>query len=98
MIDAPAPAAGAGMPDAAELTRLAKAHAFALGFDLVGVAALGPAESAPAFEEWLHAGHAGTMDYLARGAEKRRDTRRPLPGTTHSSFVPYRIQALPRTT
>jgi epoxyqueuosine reductase len=87
VIDAPAPAAGAMLPDAAELTRLAKAHAFALGFDLAGVAALGPAESAPVFEEWLRAGHAGTMDYLARGAEKRRDTRRPLPGTTHALVV-----------
>jgi epoxyqueuosine reductase len=27
------------------------------------------------------------MGYLARGAEKRRDTRRPLPGTTHALVV-----------
>ncbi len=67
--------------------RLAKAHAFALGFDLAGIAALGPAETAPAFEAWLDAGHAGAMTWLARGAEKRRDTRRPLPGTTHALVV-----------
>ena len=74
-------------PDAAELSRLAKAHAFALGFDLAGIAELGPAQTSSVFEEWLAAGHAGTMGYLARGAEKRRDTRRPVPGTTHALVV-----------
>jgi epoxyqueuosine reductase len=85
MIDVPASPLVA--PGAAELSRLAKAHAFALGFDLAGVAALGPAETAAAFEEWLSAGRAGTMDYLARGAAKRRDTRLPVPGTTHALVV-----------
>jgi epoxyqueuosine reductase len=70
-----------------ELARLAKAHAFALGFDLVGIAALGPVETAPAFEAWIDAGHAGEMHYLERGAEKRRDSRRPKPGTTHAIVV-----------
>jgi epoxyqueuosine reductase len=73
--------------DAAELTRLAKAHAFALGFDLVGVTELGPVQSAPLFDEWIAAGHAGTMHYLARGAEKRRDSRLPKEGTTHAIVV-----------
>ena len=73
--------------DAAELARLAKAHAYALGFDLAGVAALGPAETAREFDEWLAAGRAGAMHYLERGAEKRRDTRLPLPGTTHAIVV-----------
>jgi epoxyqueuosine reductase len=85
MIDAPATPLVA--PGAAELSRLAKAHAFALGFDLAGIAALGPAETSAAFEEWLSEGRAGTMHYLARGAEKRRDTRLPLPGTTHALVV-----------
>ena len=70
-----------------ELATLAKAHAFALGFDLVGIAALGPADTADAFEHWLDEGRAGTMDYLARGRETRRDTRRPVPGTTHAIVV-----------
>jgi epoxyqueuosine reductase len=74
-------------PDVAELTRLAKAHAFALGFDLAGVAELGPADTAAAFDEWVEAGHAGEMGWLARGAEKRRDTRLPRPGTTHAIVV-----------
>jgi epoxyqueuosine reductase len=87
VIDAPASAAAAVLTDAAELTRLAKAHAYALGFDLAGVAALGPADTAAAFDEWIAAGHAGTMGYLARGAEKRRDSRLPRPGTTHALVV-----------
>jgi epoxyqueuosine reductase len=73
--------------DATELARLAKAHAYAIGFDLVGIAALGPAETSPEFEAWLREGRAGTMAYLERGAEKRRDTRLPLPGTTHAIVV-----------
>ena len=71
----------------AELARLAKAHAYALGFDLAGIAALGPADTADAFEAWIDAGHAGVMHYLERGAEKRRDSRRPRPGTTHAIVV-----------
>ncbi|MEO8334777.1 MAG: tRNA epoxyqueuosine(34) reductase QueG [bacterium] len=70
-----------------ELARLAKAHAFALGFDLVGIATLGPVETADAFDAWIKAGHAGEMHYLERGAEKRRDSRRPKPGTTHAIVV-----------
>jgi epoxyqueuosine reductase len=73
--------------DPAELARLARAHAFALGFDLVGIAALGPSDTADAFDDWIGAGYAGTMQYLERGAEKRRDSRRPLPGTTHAIVV-----------
>lgn len=87
MIGASDGARTAVVPDAAELTRLARAHAYALGFDLAGVAALGPADTAAAFDEWIAAGRAGTMDYLARGAEKRRDTRLPRPGTTHALVV-----------
>jgi epoxyqueuosine reductase len=73
--------------DAIELARLAKAHAYAIGFDLVGIAALGPAETSREFEAWLADGRAGAMAYLERGAEKRRDTRLPLPGTTHAIVV-----------
>ena len=73
--------------DPAELARLAKAHAFALGFDLVGITALGPVQSAPLFDEWIAAGRAGTMHYLERGAEKRHDSRLPKAGTTHAVVV-----------
>ena len=71
----------------AALSHVAKAHAYALGFDLVGITTLGPAETAPHFDAWLDAGRAGGMEYLARGAEKRRDSRRARPGTTHAIVV-----------
>src|SRR5258705_108145 len=74
-------------PRARELARMVRAHAYALGFDLVGIAALGPAETAAAFDAWVDAGRVGTMAYLERGAAKRRDTRLPLPGTTHAIVV-----------
>ncbi|HEY5219872.1 MAG TPA: tRNA epoxyqueuosine(34) reductase QueG [Gemmatimonadaceae bacterium] len=64
-----------------------KAHAFALGFDLVGITALGPADTAPAFERWVDAGYDGEMAYLKRGAEKRADTRRPVPGAVSAIVV-----------
>ncbi len=55
-----------------------KAHVYALGFDLVGIATLGPAETFDAFQQWLDAGYDGQMAYLKRGAEKRSDTRLPV--------------------
>lgn len=66
---------------------LIKAQAYGLGFDLVGITSLAPAETADAFEEWIAQGYAGDMDYLARGAEKRRDSRLPFAGTTHAIVV-----------
>ena len=80
-------ALGLASPSPAELSQLATAHAYAVGFDLAGIAALGPADTAAAFDEWLDDGFAGEMHYLARGAEKRRDTRLARPGTTHALVV-----------
>lgn len=62
-------------------------QAYALGFDLFGVATLGPAETAAAFDEWVQRGYAGDMHYLERGAEKRHDTRRPFQGATSAIVV-----------
>ncbi|MGK2934882.1 MAG: tRNA epoxyqueuosine(34) reductase QueG [Gemmatimonadaceae bacterium] len=53
-----------------------KSRARALGFDLVGITRLGPAETTPMFDEWIARGFAGDMAYLERGAEKRADPRR----------------------
>jgi epoxyqueuosine reductase len=69
------------------LTPLVKAQAYGLGFDLVGVTTLGPAETAGAFDEWIARGYAGEMDYLPRGATKRRDTRLPVPGAASAVVV-----------
>ena len=64
-----------------------KAQARALGFDLVGVTRLGPAETAPMFEEWLARGFAGEMAYLGRGAEKRADPRRVFANVSSAVVV-----------
>jgi len=64
-----------------------EAEAYALGFDLVGITTLGPAETSPAFDAWVAAGRAGEMQYLPRGAEKRRDTRLPYDGATSAIVV-----------
>jgi epoxyqueuosine reductase len=66
--------------DVAALTAELKAHARALGCDLVAVA---PAESPPHAEQldpWLVAGHAGEMAWLARNAAKRRAPSEAVPG------------------
>jgi epoxyqueuosine reductase len=57
-----------------------KARALELGFDRVAIGPAGPPEHAAAFERWLEAGHAGTMDYLARTREDRVDPERLLAG------------------
>ena len=64
-----------------------KAQAFGLGFDLAGIARLGPAETANAFDDWVARGYAGDMHYLPRWADKRRDTRLPFPGTASAIVV-----------
>ena len=69
------------------LSKLIKAQALGLGFDLAGIATLGPVESADKFDDWLAHGYAGDMTYLDRGAEKRRDTRLPFNGATSAIVV-----------
>ena len=68
-------------------TRL-RAQAFGLGFDLAGIAALGPVDSAREFDAWLARGFSGSMRYLSgAGAELRRDSRRPEPGMRSALVV-----------
>ncbi|HEY7235093.1 MAG TPA: tRNA epoxyqueuosine(34) reductase QueG [Gemmatimonadaceae bacterium] len=74
-------------PAPASLEARIKAQAFGLGFDLAGICVLGPAESADAFDAWLARGYAGTMAYLARGRDKRRDSRLPVPGALSAIVV-----------
>jgi epoxyqueuosine reductase len=69
------------------LEQLIKAQASGLGFDLVGITSLGPADTAGEFEKWIESGYAGEMEYLPRGAAKRRDSRLPVPGTISAIVV-----------
>lgn len=62
------------------LTRAVRERALALGFDRVGVGPADPPEHGAAFEAWLDAGYAGSMEYLGRGRAERLDPRRLLPG------------------
>lgn len=64
-----------------------KRRAADLGFDPVGIARLGSATSHEAFAHWLARGFAGEMSYLARGADKRRDTTLPFPGAQSAVVV-----------
>jgi epoxyqueuosine reductase len=73
--------------EALSLEALIKAQAYGLGFDLVGITPLGPMKTADAFDSWIEHGYAGEMDYLARGALKRRDTRLPIAGATSAIVV-----------
>jgi epoxyqueuosine reductase len=66
---------------------LIKAQAYGLGFDLVGITSLDVPETGPEFDAWLARGFSGDMDYLPRGAAKRRDARLPFPGATHAIVV-----------
>jgi epoxyqueuosine reductase len=61
--------------DSAALTNLVYQAASRLGFDLVGVAQAGPSPDYAHFENWLAAGMAGDMAYLAQRAGERADLR-----------------------
>ncbi len=64
-----------------------KARAYGLGFDLAGIARLGPADTARTYDAWLAAGLHGAMGYLSRGAAKRHDTRLPVAGAVSALVV-----------
>ncbi len=64
-----------------------KAEAYARGAMLAGVTTLGPMDTARAFDDWIAKGYAGEMAYLARGAEKRRDSRLPVPGAVSALVI-----------
>ena len=69
------------------------AQAYGLGFDLAGIAPLGPVATAGAFRDWLDRGYGGTMRYLHRSAKKRLDTRIPEPNAISAIVVAMRYGA-----
>jgi epoxyqueuosine reductase len=76
-------------PDVASerLEMLIKARAYGIGFDLVGITTLGPADTIAAFDAWLERGYAGEMAYMERTAAKRRDSRLPVEGAKTAIVV-----------
>jgi|AMFO01.1.fsa_nt_gi iron-sulfur cluster binding protein, putative len=90
----------------AALTAKLKERARAEGFDLVGVAAAGPAGTAGRLRAWLDAGMHGEMTYMARTAAVRANPDRLLPGcrsvvavalSYHTSMPPSTDPAPPGT-
>jgi epoxyqueuosine reductase len=55
-------------------------RARALGFDSCRMTAAAPPRHGDEFQAWLGEGAAGEMDWMARGAEKRADPQKVLPG------------------
>ena len=51
-----------------------------LGFESCRIAACSLPAHAKEFGDWLNEGAHGEMNYMARGAEKRRDPQKILPG------------------
>ncbi len=75
-------------PTPALLSQRVVAAAYGLGFDAVGIAALGEPHTLPEFKSWLANGHQASMSWLeGDGATLRADTRRPHPGATHAIVV-----------
>jgi epoxyqueuosine reductase len=62
------------------LSALVKDEARAQGFDRVAIGAARPPLHGAAFQRWLDAGYAGTMEYLARTRAERLAPDRLLPG------------------
>jgi epoxyqueuosine reductase len=56
-----------------------KQRAIALGFDLVGVAPVGPFPEAVFYPQWLESGYAGEMQYLERHKAAKMDPGSVLP-------------------
>src|SRR3989449_10146494 len=57
-----------------------KRQGLALGFDAVGIATLEANAHAAELDRWLAAGCAGTMTYLHRQAELRKEPAAIMPG------------------
>jgi len=68
------------VPDAASVADRIRAAARDLGFDAVGMGPVEAAEDGERLRAWLREGRAGTMDYLARTADRRADPGRAFRG------------------
>lgn len=83
----PTPTGSPASPDLTGFTTRLEGHAYALGFDLVGIAALGVPDTLAHFDAWLAAGHAASMQWMHDSRDLREDARRPHPGATHAVVV-----------
>ncbi|HEU5260723.1 MAG TPA: tRNA epoxyqueuosine(34) reductase QueG [Gemmatimonadales bacterium] len=74
--DVEEPSGGAAWKNGVEVKR----QAMQLGFDAVGIASLESNAHADQLDRWLAAGYGGTMAYLRRQAEQRKQPVRIMPG------------------
>src|SRR5882724_2878917 len=57
-----------------------KRKAIEIGFDVCGIAPAADHPELQFFSEWIARGYAGSMSYLSRSVERRRDVRQVVPG------------------
>jgi epoxyqueuosine reductase len=74
---------------------LIKAKARELGFDACGIAAAADYPELGFFAAWIARGHAASMGYLERSADRRRDVRRVMP-SARSVIVTATLYNTPR--
>jgi epoxyqueuosine reductase len=81
-----------------------KAKAHEIGFDVCGIAPAADHPELRFFSEWIARGFAGSMGYLSRSTERRRDVRQVLPsaqsvivtGTIYNTDRPYSVECRER--
>jgi len=81
-----------------------KAKAHEIGFDVCGIAPAADHPELQFFSEWIARGFAGSMGYLSRSTERRRDVRQVLPsaqsvvvtGTIYNTDRPYSVECRER--
>src|SRR5881397_49547 len=71
---------GSAQPQELKSAESVKSVAYSLGFDLVGIAPLGPFPEAIFYSKWLESGYAGEMKYLERQKAAKLDPESVLPG------------------
>src|SRR5215510_7641295 len=81
-----------------------KVKAREIGFDVCGIAPAADHSELQFFSEWIARGFAGSMAYLSRSVERRRDVRNVLPsartvivtGTVYNTDRPLSIACADR--
>ncbi|MBN9426654.1 MAG: tRNA epoxyqueuosine(34) reductase QueG [Burkholderiales bacterium] len=85
--DDPASDSLAADSPAAELAARLPEWAAELGFGAIGVADIDLSDAEPGLLAWLHAGHHGEMDYMARHGLRRARPAELVPGTVSAIMV-----------
>src|SRR5216684_3591689 len=71
---------GSAQPQELKSAESVKSVAYSLGFDLVGIAPIGPFAETLFYPKWLEHGYAGEMKYLERQKTAKLQPESILPG------------------